>query len=375
MRHAHPSPAIGSGALGAVLLLASCAATQPAASSVDRTPTPVASEAGTSSVPSPSVSGTPSMYGEAGPVAVPLAERTIAELEPGGGPDLPTAAFDSLWVLAVDGPLLDDGTVPAVLRIDPVTTEVVATIEVPGRLCQGLGASPEAIWACGPDGLARIDPATNAVVAQVPFDAPLAVSRLAYGAGSVWAFGTSAIGPDTLVRVDPTTNAVAATIPLGHVAGTMAFAFDALWVTSPPDDVVLRVDPSTNTVEVWSSGIEGAGQVAAGEDALWVSLYGEKGSQAPDGAPTIVRLDPATGEVTAEIDAGESLEDASGIAAAADGIWVRGTDPFLVRIDAATSEIVDRIDADLSTGDVTVAYGSVWATSETGRVVRIAPDR
>ena len=66
-------------------------------------------------------------------------------------------------------------------------------------------------------------------------DAPLGVSRLAYGAGSLWAFSTSTVGPDTVVRIDPATNAITSTIPLGHVAGTMAFGFDALWVTSPTE--------------------------------------------------------------------------------------------------------------------------------------------
>jgi virginiamycin B lyase len=362
------------GVMVLALAASGCGGTAEAAPTSSGDRGPEASPAVRSTDSSPSLTVEPSTSVPPGPSAASLAERTIAELDPGGGPDLPTAAFDSIWVVAVDGALLDDGTVPSLLRIDPATNEVVASIEIPGRLCQGLGASPEAIWVCGPDGLVRIDPTTNEIVAEVPFEAPLAVSRLAYGAGSMWAFATAAIGPDTVVRVDPATNAVTATIPLGHVAGTMTFGFDALWVTSPTSDSVLRVDPATNTVEVLSSGIEGAGQIAAGEDALWVSLYGEEGAQAPDVAPTIVRIEPSTGDVTAEIDAGTALEDSSGIAVAPDGLWVRGTDPFLLRIDAETAEVVDRIDADLSTGDVTVAYGSVWATSETGAIVRLTPE-
>ena len=50
-----------------------------------------------------------------------------------------------------------------------------------------------------------------------------------------------------------------------------------------------------------------------------------------------------------------------------------GTDPFLVRIDPASAEIVDEIGGVHSTGDVTVAFGSVWATSELGQVMRISP--
>jgi len=200
------------------------------------------------------------------------------------------------------------------------------------------------------------------------------IALLAYGAGSIWAFATAAVGPDTVVRIDPETNTVAATIPLGHAAGTMAFGLDALWVTSRTDYLVLRIDPATNAVEPWSTGIEGAGQIALAGESLWVSLYGEHGAQAPDGAPTIVRVDAATGEITAEVDAGAGLEDSNGIFATEDAVWVRGTDPFLVRIDPATSEIVEEIGGDYSTGDVTVAFGSVWATSETGRVMRIAPE-
>jgi virginiamycin B lyase len=301
-------------------------------------------------------------------------DRLVATVDLGGGPDMPTEAFGSLWVLTVDGPIMGDDVPPSVQRIDPATNEIIAIVELPGRLCQGIGVSPEAIWACGPDGLVRIDPATNAVVAEVPMDAPLGVSRLAYGAGSVWAFSTSTVGPDTVVRVDPATNAITSTIPLGHLAGTMAFGLDALWVTSPTSDALLRIDPATNEVEPWSTAVEGAGQVAVGEDAVWVSLYGEHGAQAPEGAPTIVRIDPASGEVTAEVDAGAGLEDSNGIVASPDGIWVRGNDPFLLRIDPATAEIVDQIEGDHGTGDVTVAFGSVWATSEHGRVMRLAPE-
>jgi DNA-binding beta-propeller fold protein YncE len=354
------------------LALAACSGAELAGTG-EHLPEPSAeSSATTPSVAPASASAAPEPIATASAVATD--DRLVATVDIGGGPDMPTEAFGSLWILTVDGPLTGDGVPPSVQRIDPATNEIIATVEIPGRLCQGIGASAEAMWACGPDGLVRIDPATNAVVAEVPFDAPLAVSRIAAGAGSVWAFATSTIGPDTIVRVDPATNAVTASIPLGHVAGTMAFGFDALWVTSPTGDVVLRVDPATNAVESWATGVEGAGQIAIGSDALWVTLYGEHGAQAPEDAPTIVRIDPASGEVTAEIDAGTGLEDSSGIFAAADAMWVRGTDPFLVRIDPATAEIVERIDGDHGTGDVTVAFGSVWATSEHGSVMRFATE-
>lgn len=360
-------PPIGSRVAAVLLLLVvpACAVTQ-------ELPSPAATP-GSASPPATADIATvaPSASQRAG--ADPFDARVIATLTLEGGPDHPTEAFGSLWVLAVDGPLRNDGTVPAVHRIDPATNKVVASVELPGRLCQGIGASPDAIWACGPDGLVRIDPHENAIVATVELPAALVVSRIAYGAGSVWAFATSGVAPDRVVRIDPATNAVTTTIDLGHAAGTMAFGFDALWVTSPTDDQLLRIDAATNGVEEWAT-IESAGLVAVGESALWVSLFGEEGLRAEEGEPTIVRIDPQTGSVAASIATGGSLDISGGMVAADDGIWVRADDPFLVRIDPDTNEVVERLDAAKGWGDVTVAFGSVWATVENGEVIRLDPE-
>lgn len=351
--------------------LAACGASgAPAASSAAAT---VAPSAATASSPAavPSASASASEAASAGPDL--LAAWTVATLELGGGPDQPTEAFGSLWVLAVDGPLMNDGTEPAVHRIDPGTNRVIATVPLPGRLCQGIGASPEAMWACGPDGLVRIDPATNTVVASVEFDAALAVTRIAYGAGSVWAFATASVGPDLVVRIDPATNAVTATIELGTTAGTLAFGFDALWVTSPIDGLLLRVDPATNGVETWTEGIETPGVVSIGEDAIWVSLFAERGLQADPDEPAVVRIDPSTGDAVASIVIGGSVGDEGGLAATPDAIWVRAPEPWLVRVDPATNEVVDVIDTVSGPGDVTVAFGAVWVTTERGDLIRLEP--
>ncbi len=327
-------------------------------------PTPESTATGTvpTSPPSPSAAAAPDL----------LPEGPVASVDLGGGPDMPTEAFGSLWVLTVDGPIMNDGTEPAVHRIDPETNEVIASVPLPGRLCQGIGASPEAMWACGPDGLIRIDPATNAVVATVDLEAALAVTRIAYGAGSVWAFATASVGPDLVVRVGPATNVVTATIELGRVAANLAFGFDALWVTSPVDDVLMRIDPETNAVEDWTDGIELPGLVVIGEDAIWVSLFAEHGLQTDPAEATVVRIDPTTGDVVASIVTGGSLGDEGGLAATPDAIWVRTPD-WLARIDSVTNAVVDRIDTVTGPGDVTVAFDSVWVTTERGDLIRLEP--
>lgn len=121
--------------------------------------------------------------------------------------------------------------------------------------------------------------------------------------------------------------------------------------------------PPTNVATTWTTGIEGAGWVAAGDSGIWVGLYGQDLATAPEGAPTVVRIDPAGGAVVAEIDAGEALGITGSVYASDDVVWVRTPDPFLVRIDPATNEIVERIDGLQGGGDVTVAFGSVWASA------------
>jgi hypothetical protein len=350
--------------------LVGCAATaSPVATSV-----PASSSAGPTSIatdwPTPSAT-------DEKPAASPSPSTVAftAELDIGGGPDLPTEAFGSLWVVALDGPLMD-GSPPVVHRIDPADNRILATIEVPGRTCQGIGASPEAVWVCADDALLRIDPTTNEIAATVAVPTPLMVSRLAYGAGTVWAFSTTAVGPDTVVRVDPATNGVVASVPLPSVAGTMSFGHDALWVTSPTSDALLRIDPASNAVETWATGLEGAGVVATGDEAVWVSLHGDPGGAAPSpDAVTLMGLDPTTGDVVAEVVTGGALGIDGGFAVTADAIWLRGPDPFLAVVDPATGSVLRTLDRPGGGGDVAVAFGSVWLTShDRGTIWRLAPE-
>ncbi|MGH2488506.1 MAG: hypothetical protein ACRDFR_02655, partial [Candidatus Limnocylindria bacterium] len=200
-----------------VLLLAACSG---------NTATPTESAVG-----STSPSAAPSAA-HSGPPSTELSVRTEAEFSIEGA-DFPVVAFGAVWVVSAE-------TEPAIVRIDPESNEVVAQIPVPGRGCNGATASPDAIWACASDGIARIDPATNTVTTVVDVST-FGQARLAFGAGSVWIFARLGDGvtADAVVRIDPATATVTATIPMDRPLGTMAFGFDALWVTSPDDGLLL----------------------------------------------------------------------------------------------------------------------------------------
>ncbi|HET9666229.1 MAG TPA: hypothetical protein VFP09_05720 [Desertimonas sp.] len=120
------------------------------------------------SIPSVTASATATSSPAASEAGTPLADRLEAEIAVEGSPDWPLAAFNSIWVLAPDLPLVDDSATPNLIRIDPATNEVTATIPLPDRLCQGFTASEDAIWACAADALIRIDPATNEITDTVP---------------------------------------------------------------------------------------------------------------------------------------------------------------------------------------------------------------
>jgi len=282
-----------------------------------------------------------------------------------GEPDFPLEGFGSMWALA------SDQEQPAILRIDPATTEIVASIPLPGRQCQGFTATDDALWACVNGGVVRIDPTTNEITGEVPFETGQVVGRLAYGDGSVWAIGVEDGIPNQLIRIDPAAMTARA-IPLGHGAVSVAYGFNAVWTTVPQDGIVLRIDPDTEEVTEHATGLERPFTIVSGPDRLWATLYGpdELGTD----EPTVVRIDPNDGSAITEIATGAGSLGKGGLWATDDAVWVRAPDLFLKRIDPATNEVVETITGPAGTGDVTVAFDSVWITAGNALTIyRMAP--
>jgi YVTN family beta-propeller protein len=133
------------------------------------------------------------------------------------------AAEDAVWVLT-----------PAdnrVVRIDPATNQVAATIGV-GRAPGAVTVAGGVVWVALPErGLGRIDPAGNrSTVVDVP---RCCDGALAAGEGALWVANH---GDGTLVRVDAATGRVAARIPLPRTTQQrphqVAVGDGAIWVTS-----------------------------------------------------------------------------------------------------------------------------------------------
>ncbi len=165
-------------------------------------------------------------------------------------------ASGSLWVADCDE--------KAVKRIDVKTAKLVATIPT-GIASSGelnVVAGDGAIWVASDNGandrgglVARIDPATNAVVASVPVDP--GTWYLTYGFGAVWAVSAA---KQSLQRIDTATNAVTATIPLGKEPGFLIAGEGGVWVQEQGDGTVARIDPATNAL---------AGRIKVGDNLKW----------------------------------------------------------------------------------------------------------
>ena len=154
---------------------------------------------------------------------------TIEGVLPGGISEGPSG----VWV--------SDPRTNRVVRIDPSTDRITASVSVPGRPSR-LVVGRRAVWVTTRGSRAavwRIDPRTNQVTAKIPVRGTPA--RIALGAGSVWvtsfrwAKGRSAAFDGLLTRIDPTNNRVLAEIPLGHRTDGLAVNDEFVWVAVGPE--------------------------------------------------------------------------------------------------------------------------------------------
>ena len=144
--------------------------------------------------------------------------------------------------------------------------------------------------------LARLDPATNKVVAEVEVSA--GSYAVAFGEGAVWITGTE---KNVLTRVDPQTNLVVETIPVGKAPRFLTVGGGFVWTLNQTDGNVSKVDVKTNkvaaTIEV---GVPGpGGEIAYGEGSVWVTTF-----EFP-----ISRIDPTTNKVVQQFkgEGGDSI--------------------------------------------------------------------
>lgn len=296
--------------------------------------------AATLATPSPVVAASATRASTAAPTptlpAAPAEGVVDALIRAGGAPFGPAFGAGSVWV--------GDTRHGTVLRIDPETNEVIATIptgsserfDITGE-SSGIGspsvfvaATDTAIWA------------TRIVTATTP----------EYG----------------LVRIDPRSNAVTLVVPLALKPWEIALDGDALWLVARDDNALVRLNPVTGETIATISVTEPR-RVAFGFGSIWVASGSKDQGDldwVPYGGPYLTRIDRTTQEVVALVPIERGASD---VVVTADAVWVSSTDGPIYRIDPQSNAVVDTVPV-MDIQFMTTDGDHLWANHPGSRTVQ-----
>jgi YVTN family beta-propeller protein len=214
----------------------------------------------------------------------------------------------------------------------------------------GLAYSDGSVWATdSTDGtLSRINPATHAVVQQIPVGAdPAAVTVTGQ---DVWVANS---GDGTVSQINAAAGKVVQTISVGNIPVAIAAGPSGVWVANQGDGTVDRIDPATGNVTRTVPVGGGPDGIAVRPDAVWVA-NGQDG--------TVTRIDPATFQPSGPDYVGAGP---AGIAVTPAAVWVANSlDLTVSKIDPATGRVTATIPVGDGPGAIAVANNGVWVADE-----------
>jgi Tol biopolymer transport system component len=322
---------------------------------------------GSSESPIPTESPTPD--------TAPIRPRVTATISVGAFPRAVAVGEGAVWATvdnANGGP--DDHLL---LKIDLTTNEILETVPMPevGDLAAGSGALWTTSWEGGESVLLRIDPATTEVDATIPLGSN--ASNVEVGFDGVWVtVTTEGDGPaGEVLRIDPVSNEIVARIsidggwPRDVVVGegsVWVYGHSKLeehgWVASS----LWRIDPVTN--ELMGTVLEQNGFLGDGSYLPDDVSVAEGWVWAADDRGNGLRIDPATG-------ASSTFEVHGGFAwpfLAYEGHIFFGLEPVRI-LDTGTLEVVASVALDSQVADAVLdpATGTLWIANYERSVTRI----
>ncbi len=297
------------------------------------------------------------------PVAPPARPRTVApppsvvptvavEAKPGRGRLVAGAGAAVVAIIVAAAVVLSRGGD----KVPPRPIPEVPTYEVQDSvmsMAQGAGA----IWLAGPNGVSRFDPATNSVTQALRVGKTGDTRRVTFGAGLVWVTDQE---ESTLARIDPATNAVVGTVTLSGKPQDVLFAGGAVWVTLPESGVVLRVDPGTQ--QVTPVPVRGRPtNLAFGSGTLWVSDPANN---------TLAKVDPVRLAVTGDAATGGCPDY---VAADDTAVWVQDECKIttVFRVDPTTGKVSGMAAVGKDAKAVALTGGTLWVANVTDNTVSV----
>ena len=284
-----------------------------------------------------------------------LAEQPIPAL-PASALQRIIVSTDAQFLSATDASVAVVGPFGGYANIDPSTNAVTASGQISTEATRVL-RTPTTVWATNFSGneILRLDPVTNEIVGSIPFPGPDGLAK----EDNVLLVASFSEG--FVARVDPNAGTISQQVDVGGSATGLAVAEAYIYAAVFETGEVVKIDRAT--FEVVDRIIVGAGPVGiiAGDgDRAWVSNRNEG---------TVVRVDFETGEVIS-VEVGPGPVE---LAAAFGSLWVAVADAGeLVQIDPADQTVVTRTPLGGSPTGVSVAAGSVWVGVSGDRsVVRV----
>jgi virginiamycin B lyase len=185
-----------------------------------------------------------------------------------GNPNAISVFGDTLWVAQHRG--------GAVTRLEEPSGSVVTEIKagLTGRAGpQGVTATADAVWVGIPntEAVVRIDPATNKVVATIPVTTSPCGGITATD-DAVWV--SSCFDDEKVIRIDPRSNQVVGEFSVGGNNGGASVVNGYPWF--PVGNRLIRFNPTTNEVDgvvEFADAFQGFGS-AVGFGSVWVGGIG-----------------------------------------------------------------------------------------------------
>jgi hypothetical protein len=224
--------------------------------------------------------------------------RVAARIPVKGNPTSIAFGAGAVWVMVTDA----DGRSSHLDRIDPASSRIVASIPIAGA-GSAVTATSSGVWVIHvhtpPQGIERIDPATNRVVQHLSFLPGAAIDA---SGDSVWATANTA----ALTQIDAGTGRVEhrwpgiAPVTEGSDVGDNGTLADpqGAWTIDAPDSLLLRLQTG-RVVRRLSLPRAGLGVIGHTGDVLWTAAGHDL-----DAHYALTRIDPDAGRITATLDLG-----------------------------------------------------------------------
>ncbi|HYL72118.1 MAG TPA: hypothetical protein VEY89_12530, partial [Candidatus Dormibacteraeota bacterium] len=141
-----------------------------------------------------------------------------------------------------------------------------------GKTADWVAIAEDAVWVgtTGPDGVAQINPRTNAIAASVPLPGE-PCAGLAVGFGGLW---VPLCGkPNSLARVDLRTRAVTLVAGVGPAEreGGITTSRDSVWLVTDAQGTLTRIQPATLQVRQRIAVPRGSLNPLFSDGLIWVT--------------------------------------------------------------------------------------------------------